>query len=248
MDLGLQGRRAAVAAASTGLGFACAEALAAEGAIVAICGRDTERIKRAAEMIGSTTIPLAIDVGTASGATSFVDQAAAALGGYPEILVTNGGGPPSGTFASTPYDRYQPALETNLLSPIAMCLAAIPHMQSAGWGRVIAITSISAKQPLGELILSSTARTGLSGFLKTVATEVAAHGVTVNSVLPAYHATDRVRDLYGDDPDIASQLPVGELGRPADFGAVVAFLASAQARFITGTALAVDGGSGAGVF
>jgi 3-oxoacyl-[acyl-carrier protein] reductase len=125
-----------------------------------------------------------------------------------------------------------------------MCKVFVPPMQRAGWGRVIAITSVSVRQPLPYLILSNTARAGATGFLKTLALEVAPDGVTVNSVLPASHLTDRIRALHGDDLTKATEgIPVGELGRPEDFGAVVAFLCSDHARFITGSAIPVDGGS-----
>ena len=168
MDLGLNGKRAAVAAASAGLGYACAEALAAEGVRVAICGRDKGRIDEAAAKIGPNAVPLVADVSTTAGATAFVSAAQDALGGL-DILVTNGGGPPPGDFASTPLDAYADAVELNLLSVVAMCYAAVPAMQQQGWGRVVAITSIAVRQPSADLILSNTARTGATGFLRTLA-------------------------------------------------------------------------------
>lgn len=247
MDLGLQGKRAAVAAASTGLGFATAKVLADEGVMVAICGRDAARIKAAAEAIGPNAVAIVADVSTAAGATAFIEQAHAALGGTIDILVANGGGPPTGTFATTELDAYRTAFEGNALATIAMCKAAIPDMQAQGWGRVVAITSVVVKQPAQYLILSNTARAGLQAFLKTTAIAVAPDGVTVNSALPGSHATDRIKHLYGDTPDL-SAIPVRALGRPEDFGAAVAFLCSDQARFITGTALALDGGSYAGLW
>jgi 3-oxoacyl-[acyl-carrier protein] reductase len=248
MDLGVNGKRAAVAAASTGLGYASAAALVANGVQVAICGRDKGRIEDAAAGLGEAAVPLVADVGTAEGATSFVAAAADALGGV-DILVTNGGGPPPGTFASTALDAYLPALELNLLSVVAMCKAAVPAMQERGWGRVVAITSIAVRQPIPTLILSNTARSGVTGFLKTLAREVARDGVTVNSVQPGYHATNRVLALYGDQPieTAAAGIPAGTIGDPADFGEVVAFLCSQQARFITGAHLPVDGGTYAGL-
>jgi 3-oxoacyl-[acyl-carrier protein] reductase len=243
MDLGLDGRRAAVAAASGGLGLAAARALAAEGVRVAICGRDPDRVARAAAELGADAHPITADVGSPEGATAFVEQAADALGGI-DILVTNAGGPPAGNFASTDLDAYLPALELNLLSVVAMCKAAVPGMQARGWGRVVAITSVSVRQPIANLILSNTARAGATGFLKTLAREVASDGVTVNSLLPGSHATDRLRRLYGDDLSAAaSEIPSGQVGDPADFGAFVAFLCSEQARFVTGTATPVDGGA-----
>ncbi|MEO7428645.1 MAG: SDR family oxidoreductase, partial [Acidimicrobiales bacterium] len=170
------------------------------------------------------------------------------LGGI-DILVPNAGGPPPGTFSTTPVEAYTAALQLNLLSTVAMCKAAVPSMVTAGWGRVVAITSISVRQPIDALILSNTARAGVTGFLKTLATEVAASGVTVNSVLPGSHATDRLRAVYGGDLSGATaSVPTRVLGRPADFGQVVAFLCSDHARFITGVALPVDGGANRALF
>jgi 3-oxoacyl-[acyl-carrier protein] reductase len=172
-----------------------------------------------------------------------VEEATEALGGL-DILVANAGGPPPGTFASTPEDAYGPALELNLLSTVGMCRAAVPAMQAQGWGRVVAITSISVRQPIAELILSNTARAGVTGFLKTLALEVAADGVTVNSVQPGLHATDRLTRLHGGDVSgAAAGVPAGVVGRPEDFGAVCAFLCSDHARFLTGAAIPVDGGA-----
>ena len=253
MDLGLHDRTAAVAAASAGLGLASARALAAEGVRVAICGRDQARLDDAVASlapVGGGHAALVADVSTPAGATGFVAAAAEALGAPPDILVPNAGGPPPGTFASTPLDAYGPALELNLLSVVAMCTAAVPAMRERRWGRVVAITSIAVRQPVGTLILSNTARAGATGFLKTLATEVAADGVTVNSVLPGSHATDRLLSLHGG-PDgaarAAAAIPAGVLGDPADFGAVVAFLCSDHARFVTGVALQVDGGAYGGL-
>lgn len=242
MDLGISGRRAAVAAASAGLGLASARALAGEGVRVAICGRDRGRLDAAvATLPGDGHAAVVADVATPGGATGFVHAAADALGGPPDILVTNAGGPPAGTFASTPLAAYEPALALNLLSVVAMCQAAVPAMQAQGWGRVVAITSVAVKEPIGTLILSNTARAGATGFLKTLAREVRGDGVTVNSVLPGLHDTDRVRQLHGGE---TSHLV---LGRPDDFGAVVAFLCSEQARFVTGAAVQVDGGAYGGL-
>ena len=247
MDLGLTGRRAAVAASSRGLGFACAAALASEGAQVAICGRSADDVQAAAARLGTGAVPLVADVGTAAGARQFVAQATEALGGL-DILVTNAGGPPPGTFASTDYDRYPEALELNLLSVVAMCQEALPGMQAQGFGRVVAITSISVRQPIAHLILSNTARAGVTGFLKTLAREVAGDGVTVNSVQPGSHATERLRAIYGDAVDEqAKRIPVGRLGAPDDFGRLVAFLCSDHAGFITGAAIPVDGGEYTGL-
>lgn len=247
MDLGLSGKRAAVAASSAGLGFGAAAALAAEGARVVICGRDPARLAAAAARLGPNAIPLEADVGTADGATEFVTAAIDRLGGL-DVLVPNAGGPPAGTFASTDLDAYRPALELNLLSVIAMCKAAVPVMQAQRWGRIVAITSLFVRQPSPDLILSNTARAGTTAFLKTLAREVARDGITVNTVQPGTHDTDRIRALHGTDLGRAgAHIPAGVIGDPGDFGAVVAFLCSQQARFITGAHLPVDGGAYAGL-
>jgi 3-oxoacyl-[acyl-carrier protein] reductase len=247
MDLGISGRRAAVAAASGGLGLGTAKALVADGVDVAICGRDPDRRAAAVAdleaIAGGRVHGIDADVGTVAGAEAFVAEATERLGGL-DILVPNAGGPPPGGFASTDLAAYAPALELSLLSTVAMCIAAVPAMRAQGWGRVVAITSVSVRQPIPGLILSNTARAGLTGFLKTLALEVAGDGVTVNSVQPGSHATDRLRSMHGGDlTAAAASVPTGVLGRPEDFGAVVAFLCSDQARFITGTAVPVDGGS-----
>lgn len=242
MDLGIAGRRAAVAAGSAGLGLAVATALAREGVAVAVCGRDAGRVAAAAGAHG--LVGLVADVSTPDGATGFVHAAREELGGL-DIVVGNAGGPPGGGFDDFPDPQaYVDAFSLNALSTIAMCLAAVPAMREQGWGRVLAITSIAARQASPNLILSATARAGLTGFLKTLALEVAPDGVTVNSLQPGLHATDRLRQLYGGDLGPATAaVPTGELGRPEDFGQVAAFLCSDAARFVTGSAILVDGGA-----
>jgi 3-oxoacyl-[acyl-carrier protein] reductase len=246
MDLGLDGRKAAVAASSAGLGLGVARALAAEGVTVAMNGRDRARLDEAvAGVPGAVGVPG--DVGTVAGAERFVADALGHLGSI-DILVTNAGGPPPGTFRSTELDDYGPALELSLLGAVAMCHAAVPPMQARGWGRVVAITSISVRQPIPTLLLSNTARAGLTGFLKTLAREVAADGVTVNSLQPGLHGTARLEALSGGDlTAMAGDVPAGVLGDPDDFGRIAAFLCSDSAAFVTGAALNVDGGAFAGL-
>ena len=225
--------------------------LAAEGALVVVSSRTQASVDAAVARIvaaGGSATGLVADVSTGEGGAAFVTAAAEALGGPIEILVANGGGPPPGTFATTALESYPAALEANLLSVVGMCKQAVPSMIAAGWGRVVAITSVSVRQPIPHLILSNTARAGVTGFLKTLSGEVASNGITVNSVQPGLHGTDRLLAVYGNDPSAAgSGVPAGFVGDPADFGEVVAFLCSQQARFVTGVHLQVDGGSYAGL-
>jgi 3-oxoacyl-[acyl-carrier protein] reductase len=247
VELGIAGRRAAVAAATAGLGLGSAKALAAEGALVAICGRTQARVDAAVAELDGDAVGIVADVSTPDGGRGFVEAAIESLGGI-DILVANGGGPPAGGFAATDFALYQPALEQNLLSIVAMVQAAIPGMRAQHWGRVVAITSMTVRQPSPTLILSNTARAGATAFLKTVAGEVAADGITVNTVQPGLHRTDRIVHLYGDDVErAAAGIPAGVIGEAGDFGAAVAFLCSEQAKFITGVGLHVDGGAFSGL-
>jgi 3-oxoacyl-[acyl-carrier protein] reductase len=214
---------------------------------VVICGRDTSRIADAAAEIGHGCIGLVADVSDAAGGAAFIAAAAEAVGQL-DIVVANAGGPPAGNFESTPVDAYDAALDLNLLSVVGMAKASIPTMQTRGWGRFVAITSLSVRQPMPALILSNTARAGVTGFLKTVAREVAKDGVTVNTVQPGLHATDRVAQLYGAGAaDAAAGVPAGRLGSPGDFGSIVAFVCSAQASYLTGAHINVDGGAYGGL-
>ncbi|MGD9792785.1 MAG: SDR family oxidoreductase [Acidimicrobiia bacterium] len=246
MDLGLNGKRAIVAAGTAGLGLGAAMALAAEGAHVAVCGRDAERLAAAVESIGLGAIGMEADVSTVAGAEAFIAAARHELGGV-DILVTNGGGPAAGNAATTPLESYPGALELNLTSQVAMCLACVEEMKAQQWGRIVAITSVAVRQPIAHLILSNTARSGYTGFLKTLAREVASFGVTVNSLQPGLHATDRLIALYDDPAAVAATIPAGRLGDPADFGAFVAWMCSTRAAFVTGAQIPVDGGAYAGL-
>ena len=245
MDLGIRGRTAAVAAASTGLGYGSAAALVAEGVKVAICSRDRARVEAAAKRLGTGVVPIVADVSTEEGAASFVDQAAAALGPI-DILVPNAGGPPRGVPSETTVRGYREALDLNTLSTIVMCQRALPAMRERRWGRIVAITSAGARSPIPTLAASSTARAAVTSFLKVLATEVAKDGVTVNSVQPGAHATDRIKGM-GPIEEIAKRIPAGIVGTADDFGAIVAFLCSEQAKFVTGTSVLVDGGSFSGL-
>mgnify|MGYP000400609988 CR=1 FL=1 len=168
--------------------------------------------------------------------------------GQIDILILNSGGPPAGNFASTDIASYETALQNGLMSMIAMTKLVVPAMQTRKWGRVVAITSVAVRQPIASLILSNTVRAGLTGFLKTVSREVAPDGVTVNTIQPGIHATDRITQLYGSTPDVGTMgIPAGVIGDPKDFGNVTAFLCSESAKFITGANLQVDGGAYSGL-
>ncbi len=243
MDLGISGRRAAVAAGTAGLGLGTAVALAEAGCAVTVCGRDESRIAAALDQIGHGAQGVVCDVSTDDGGRRFVELATETMGGI-DILVANGGGPPPGGFASTDESLYLEALQKNLLSIVAMCTAAIPSMRAQQWGRVLAITSSAVRQPSPTLILSNTARAGVTAYLKTVSREVAGDGVTVNTIQPGTHLTDRITQLFGPDPDASRMgIPAGFIGDPGDFGRIAAFMCSESARFMTGVNLHVDGGA-----
>ena len=245
MDLGLSGRTALVTGASSGLGLGCARALAAEGATVLLSSRSEEKLAEAvADMPGAQI--LAADVSDPAQRADLAAAAEAALGQI-DILVANAGGPPPGNFESIDTDAYRQAVELNMMSTIDLCKRLVPPMQQRGWGRVVAITSLSVRQPMANLILSNVARAGLTAFLKTTAREVAADGVTVNSMQPGLHLTPRLTGVYDDVDALAATVPANKLGDPADFGAVCAFLCSDAAQFITGVALPLDGGAHAGL-
>lgn len=255
MDLGLTGVPAAVAGASKGLGYAVALELAREGARVAICSRNAESIKQAAssleEAAGGEAHPIVADVSDAEDAIRFIEESAARLGGL-QVLVANAGGPPPGSASSFDDSSWMAAFNLNFLSAVRMARAALPHLQQNPWGRIICITSIAVKQPAQGLALSNAVRAATTGFAKTLAGEVGALGITVNCVLPGQIATDRLRSLSGAPPDagpdhpafaeMAQQIPVGRVGSPEEFAAVVTFLCSARASFVNGASLQVDGG------
>lgn len=241
MDLRIAGRRAAVSASTSGLGLGAAQALAAEGVRIAICGRDSQRLANATDEItrstGSRPISIIADISDPVGAAGFVERAAVELGGPLDILVTNTGGPPPGAFDSVPIESYVTAFEQHVASVVAMCRQVVPSMVKRGWGRIIGITSSTVRQPMPAVMLSGTARAGATAFFKTLAIDIAESGVTVNTVQPGAHATPRLDDLYTD-----TERAVMRMGDPDDFGQIVTFLCSEQARFVTGTHLLVDGG------
>jgi 3-oxoacyl-[acyl-carrier protein] reductase len=246
MDLGLKDTRALVTAASKGLGRACAAALAAEGARVFIVSRDEERLARTEREIGAVG-HLAADLAQPSSPARAVEAATAALGGL-DILVCNAGGPPPGTFESTPVDGWEAGYQLTLMSTVRLTKAALPLLQASGRGRIVNITSISVRQPISNIVLSNAFRSAVTAMAKTLSAEVAGHGVTVNNLAPGTILTDRIRQLYPGNPDdLGADIPAGRVGQPEEFGAACAFLCSLQAAYITGQTIGVDGGALRGV-
>ena len=262
MDLGIKGKIALVTAASRGLGRGCAEQLAADQCRVAICSRDETAAKKAAKEIadqsGAEVMGFGADVSRTEDVERLLKDVTQSLGN-PEILVTNAGGPPPGTFASTALEKYEKALNLNLMSAVHLIHGVTPAMKDKGWGRIIAITSISVKQPIANLLLSNMARAGLTGFLKTISTELAPFGITVNALLPGTHKTSRIEQLVQDTAaredkpeekvyqEMMEAIPCKTIGDPSDFGAAAAFLAGTRARYITGQNLLIDGGRYSGL-
>jgi 3-oxoacyl-[acyl-carrier protein] reductase len=257
MDLGLKDRVALVAAASSGIGYAAALELAREGARVFLCSRDESRASDAARRIhdqtGAAVAGFAADVTDEHETERFVFLAQEQAGRV-DILVTNAGGPPAGTFSQTDLSAFRKAFELNALSAIRLAKLLLPEMRKQKWGRIINITSVSVKQPIEGLLLSNTVRAGLTGWAKTISTEAAADNVTVNNVAPGYTLTEHQAELATQRglalgkareeviETWASQVPMRRLATPDEIAAAVVFLASERASYITGVTLQVDGG------
>jgi 3-oxoacyl-[acyl-carrier protein] reductase len=241
VDLGLSGRTALVFGASSGLGLASAESLAEEGANVALFARRADLLEREAERIGG--LPLAGDVTKPEDLQRAVSATLERFGGL-DVLVWNGGGPPPGTALETTPAGLELALELMLAPLVRLVELCLPHLVRGGAGRVIAITSIVAKEPSKHLALSNAYRPAVTGWLKTLSNEVAPQGVTVNCVAPGNIATARLDQLYpgGPSPEQLAGIPIGRWGEPRELGDVVCFLASDRARYVTGQTVFVDGG------
>ncbi len=258
MDLGLKGKSAIVGGSSRGLGRAVAEELAAEGVDVVICARDADTLEGTKESIrgltGSRVVAVPANLSEPADVEKVVAAGVAEFGKI-DILVTNTGGPPSGKFEELTADDWQVAVRQLLESTVNFARSVLPGMKSRGWGRIINLTSIAVKQPVDGLMLSNSVRAGVTGFARTLANEVAPFGVTVNNVLPGYTRTDRLVELAEqggaakESGGVQSvfevwerEVPMGRLGEPRELAALVAFLASERASYITGASITVDGG------
>jgi len=258
MDLGITGRVAIVCASSQGLGEACARALAREGVEVFVNGRDAAKLEATARSIERTSrvtvTPVVADLDTEAGRGRLIEACPRA-----DILVTNNAGPPPGRLEDWDHAQWLAALEANLIAPVMMIRGLLPGMQERGFGRIVNITSAMVKTPLGPMALSTTARTGLTAFCKSISKEAVRHNVTINNVLPERIDTPRqeqmaqvVMKVSGVTREEARQQQVdsiaaGRLGEASELADACAFLCSAQAGYISGQNLQIDGGSYAGL-
>lgn len=263
MDLQLKGKTALVIASSSGLGFAAALELAKEGANVIINGRSQERLDAAMERLAiaapnAACAAIASDVTDPAQNEQLIADAAAKFGGL-DILITNAGGPPAGTFDSTTLTDWDTAYQLTLMSVVQLTKAALPYLRQSKAGSVLTITSISTKQPIAGLLLSNVMRPAVAGLTKTLSQELGPGNIRVNSILPGWTATERVDHIFEyraeqNDSDMATEkakvtggIPLGRMADPAEFGRVAAFLVSPAASYITGAMIPVDGGSYAGL-
>jgi 3-oxoacyl-[acyl-carrier protein] reductase len=257
MDLGLKDKRALVTGSSRGLGYATALALAKEGCKVAINGRDEVKIKAVAEKVhretGTQVIGLVGDVSLADVPEKLVGQAAEAFGGL-DILITNAGGPPSGSIDSLDEAAWQKGVDLGLMLHVRLIKAALPYLRKSDAASVLTVTSLSVKQPIANLLLSNSVRMATIGLTKSLALELGAEGIRFNSILPGWTETERVTELMTaratankstaeeETKKQSAQSPLGRLGQPAEFANAAAFLVSPAASYITGVMLGVDGG------
>lgn len=244
MDLGIEGRVALVTGASRGLGFAAAEALAAEGCRVAISARDPERLAAAASRIGAHAV--VADMSDPEGPAAAVAAVARDLGPV-DILVANAGGPPTGRFVDLSDAGWDVAIQQTLMGTVRLIQAALPGMRERRWGRIVTITSRTVREVIDGLALSNATRAGVAGVVKTLAREVAGEGVLINNVMPGSFHTERLREIHGSDEAVIARgaaSPMGRIGRADEMGSVIAFLASERASYVTGASILVDGGDG----
>jgi len=247
MDLGLKGRTAIVSGASSGLGLATAEALAAEGANVTMFARRREVLEREADRIGALAVRG--DVTSPRDLKAVVDRTVEAFGGV-DILVWNGGGPPPGPATSVTPEAIEEAVELLLTPAVRLVDLCLPHLVQSASGRILLFTSIAAKEPVDHLALSNALRPAVTGWAKSLARELGPQGVTVNCLAPGRIDTARLEQLYPEGPsdEDRAQIPLGRWGTPKEFGDVACFLASERAAYITGTTIVVDGGLERGLF
>lgn len=257
MDLGLKNRVALVAASSQGIGLATAHAFAAEGCRVAMCARNEQTLRAAAEKIKSQhhveIFAEALDVTDLKAVSGFVAAVVAKFGGV-DICVTNAGGPPAKGFLAANLDDWQSAIAANFLSTVYFAREVIPHMQRKRWGRIITITSITTKQPVADLVLSNAVRAAVAGLVKSLANEFGKDGILVNNVGPGFTATDRLKELARARSSAsgkaereifdawAADAPVKRLGEPREVAETIVWLASERASYVTGQTVLVDGG------
>jgi len=245
MDLGIEGRVALVMGASRGIGCGIAAALAREGARVAIASRSRERIEEAAAGIDGEVSPFVADASDTGRLASLVEEVADALGPV-EVLVANTGGPPLGGALDHDLDEWECAYRSLVLAPRVLAGAVVPGMRERGWGRIVNVGSSSTREPIPGLNLSNSHRMATVGFLKTLSREVAADGITVNTVATGRFATERLAANAGSmeaaEAAASEHVPAGRLGTPEEYGDLVAFLCSERAAYLTGTVIPLDGG------
>jgi 3-oxoacyl-[acyl-carrier protein] reductase len=246
MDLGLSGRVALVTGASRGIGLGIARSLAREGARVAIAARSPEGLERAASRIEGEVVTIVADVADVDRVASLPSEVEAELGPL-DILIANAGGPPPGGALENAREEWESAYDALVLAPRTLIEAAIPGMRKRGWGRIVSVSSTSVREPIPGLALSNAHRMAMVGLLKTLASEVAGEGITVNTVATGQIATDRLAELVGSleaaEERARRQVPAGRLGTPDEYGDLVAFLCSERAAYLTGTVIPLDGGA-----
>jgi 3-oxoacyl-[acyl-carrier protein] reductase len=265
MNLGLRGKVGIVCGASAGLGRAAASALAREGASIVVCSRDKKRITEAAAGIlrtaakGAEVVPMVADMSSAADIGRLVTATVKRFGRV-DILVSNAGGPPVAAFADLSDEAWERGTQLTLMSTVRSIRAVIPYMKKQGWGRIVTITSIAARQPIDDLVISSSIRPGLLGLTKVLGNQYSAAGICINAVAPGFILTDRQKEIGAARAkakgitfeeylkESAREIPLGRLGRPEELADVIAFLCSERSSYVTGTTITVDGGLARGIF